>query len=82
MSNTVTWSSSNKKIATVKGGVVTGRGKGTATITVKCGKLKAKCKITVKKENTKASRDNEYKKVYRDVILQFEKDKIYPYSLA
>ena len=49
MEKPVTWKSSNKKVASVKGGVVTGRRKGTATITAKCGKLKAKCKVTVKK---------------------------------
>ncbi|MFD0826380.1 Ig-like domain-containing protein [Neobacillus sp. M.A.Huq-85] len=49
----VTWSSSNKKVATVsKSGVVTAKGKGTATITVKTkdGSYKAKCKVTVKKK--------------------------------
>lgn len=47
----VTWSSSNKKIATVsKNGKVKGIKKGTVTITVKTkdGKKKAKCKVTVK----------------------------------
>ena len=47
MKNSVTWKSSNKKVATVKGGVVTGRGKGTATITAKCGKRRVKCKVKV-----------------------------------
>lgn len=49
MNKTVTWSSSNKKIATVKKGVVTGKKKGTATITAECGGKKATCKVTVKK---------------------------------
>ena len=46
---TVTWSSSNKKVATVSSkGVVTPVGKGTATITAKSENgLKATCKITV-----------------------------------
>ncbi|MBR1627870.1 MAG: Ig-like domain-containing protein, partial [Lachnospiraceae bacterium] len=48
---TVTWSTSNKKIATVSSkGVVKGVRKGTATITVttKDKKKKATCKVTVK----------------------------------
>lgn len=46
---TVTWSSSNKKVATVSSkGVVTPVGKGTATITAKSENgLKATCKVTV-----------------------------------
>lgn len=45
-----TWSSSNKKVATVtKKGVVKGKSAGTATITVKYGKNSKKCKVTVKK---------------------------------
>ncbi len=47
--NTVTWSTSNKKVATVKNGKVTAKAKGTAYITVKTTNGKtAKCKITVK----------------------------------
>ncbi len=47
--DTVTWSSSNKKVATVdKNGVITARKKGTATITAKTsGGKKAVCKVTV-----------------------------------
>jgi len=45
-----TWSSNNKKVATVtKKGVVKGKSAGTATITVKYGKNSKKCKVTVKK---------------------------------
>lgn len=49
----VTWSTSNKKIATVsKKGLVKGIKAGKATITVKTkdGKKKARCKVTVKKK--------------------------------
>ena len=47
--NTVTWSTSDSKVATVKNGKVTAKAKGTATITVKTSNGKtAKCKITVK----------------------------------
>lgn len=47
--DTVTWSSSNKKVATVdKNGVITALKKGTATITAKTsGGKKATCKVTV-----------------------------------
>lgn len=44
----VTWSSGNRKIATVSsGGKVTAKRKGTTTITAKVGSKKYKCKITV-----------------------------------
>jgi hypothetical protein len=44
-----TWSSSNKKVATVKSGEVTAKKKGTAKITAKVGKKKYTCKVTVTK---------------------------------
>lgn len=47
----VKWSTSNKKVATVKKGVITATGKGKATITAKVGKKKLKCKIKVKKNS-------------------------------
>ena len=45
----ITWSTSNKKVATVDNGKVTAKGTGTATITVKTkdGSKKATCKVTV-----------------------------------
>ncbi len=47
----VTWKSSNKKIATVSNkGAVKAKKAGTATITAKCGKNSLKCKVTVKKK--------------------------------
>lgn len=47
--STVTWTSSNTKVATVKNGKITAKAKGTAVITVKTTNGKtAKCKITVK----------------------------------
>ena len=47
--STVTYTSSNKKVATVTSkGVVKGVKKGTATITVKCNGMTAKFKVTVK----------------------------------
>ena len=44
---TVTWTSSDKNVATVADGVVTAVGKGTATITAAAGGKTATCKITV-----------------------------------
>ena len=45
----VTYSSSNKKIVTVNSkGVITGKKKGTAYITVKSGKIRKKVKVVVK----------------------------------
>ena len=44
----VTYSSSNKKIVTVNSkGVITGKKKGTAYITVKSGKIRKKVKVVV-----------------------------------
>ena len=48
-SEKITYTSSNKKVATVTAkGVVKGLRKGTATITVKSGSKKMICKVTVK----------------------------------
>ena len=45
----ITFKSSNKKVATVTSkGVVKGKKKGTATITVQSGSKKVTCKVTVK----------------------------------
>ena len=47
----VTYTSSNKKVATVNSkGKITARKAGTATITVKCGKKTVKVQVTVKKK--------------------------------
>lgn len=47
--STVKWSTSKKSIATVTSkGIVTGKNKGTATITAKVGGKKYTCKVTVK----------------------------------
>jgi len=45
---TVTWTTSNDKVATVANGVVTAVGKGTATITAAAGGKTATCTVTVK----------------------------------
>lgn len=48
----ITWTSSNKSVATVSSkGVVKARKKGTAVITAKYGKKKLTCKVTVQKQN-------------------------------
>ena len=45
----ISYSSSNSKVATVNAkGVITAKKKGTAVITVKSGKVQAKCKVTVR----------------------------------
>ena len=46
-SKKVTWSTSNKKVATVSKGKVTAKKKGTANITAKIGNKKYTCKVTV-----------------------------------
>lgn len=46
----VKWSSSNKKVATVKKGIVKAKKKGKVTITAKVKGKKFKCKISVKKK--------------------------------
>lgn len=63
----VTWTSSNKKIATVtKKGKVTAKKAGKATITAKAGKKKYKCKIIVKakKKTDSAGQPSEQTKKY------------------
>mgnify|MGYP003291872163 CR=1 FL=1 len=50
--STVTWSTSNKSVATVNNGVVTGVASGTATITATCDGIKATATITVKNKPT------------------------------
>jgi hypothetical protein len=44
---TVIWASSNEAVATVRNGIVTGVGNGTAIITASCGGKKATCSATV-----------------------------------
>lgn len=47
---TVTWTSSNEGVATVKDGVVTAVSQGEATVTAKAGNQTASCKVTVSKK--------------------------------
>ncbi len=52
-SKKITWSSSDKSVATVsKKGVVTAKGSGKATITAKFGKFKKKCVVNVSYKDT------------------------------
>lgn len=45
----ISYSSSNKKVATISSkGTITGKKKGSTVITIKSGKIKTKCKVTVK----------------------------------
>ena len=46
--NTVKWSTKNKKVATVKNGVITGKKKGTTYVYAKANGLTKKVKVTVK----------------------------------
>ncbi len=67
----IKWSSSNTKVATVdKNGKVKAKSAGTATITVKNGKVTAKCKVTVKDITAKKIKLNKTK-------LSLEKGKTY-----
>lgn len=72
---TIKWSSSNKKIATItKKGIVTGVSEGKAIITAQFGKKKYKCTIVVYDEEAaiQASRDaaeDEFKAPEKDDIL-------------
>lgn len=75
----VTWSTSNKKVATVsKSGVVTAKNKGVATVTVKTksGSKKAKVKISVgsKPVAAKAAPDSSYQKEFESQVLQLIND--------
>lgn len=58
-SRKITWSSSNKKVATVKNGVITAAGVGEAEIKAKVGKKKsAVCKVSVKKPKVSLNRSS------------------------
>jgi uncharacterized protein YjdB len=69
----VTWTSSNKKIATVtSSGKVKGIKAGTATITAKVGKKTVKATVTVAKHKWTKVEDGHYEEVktgYRKYVL-------------
>ena len=67
-SSTVTWSSSNKNVATVSGGKVTAKGAGTATITATTANgKKTACKVTV----INGTRQKLYVNSYRVRVCNF-----------
>ena len=73
-SKSVTWTSSNKKIATVSKGVVTAKAAGTVTITAKANGKTAKCTVTVKQPNYRAL----YKKFLAKSTVKGGKDTYKP----
>lgn len=70
----VTWSSSDKKVATVKDGKVTGIGKGTANITVKTedGGFVDVCSVTVLQNVTEISVKNKEYTIKEGTIIKVE----------
>ena len=56
--DTVTWSSSDKSVATVNNGVVTAVANGTTTITAKAGDQTATCTVTVKTYSSSSGSDD------------------------
>lgn len=65
----VTWSSSNKKVATVSSkGVIKGKKEGTVTITAKVGAKKHKCKVIVKDFSDWISFETNYYDIMRSGI--------------
>ena len=80
-SKPVKWSTSNKNVAKVgSAGVVTGIGKGTATITAKAGSVIYKCRVIVN-ETYGASVSNVVIKRETPVMLTFTKDAVVSYKI-
>ena len=70
---TVTWSSSNTKVATVsKDGKITAVGAGTATITAKVGNYTAACKVTVSSKIQKGDVDADGEVTIADALMIFK----------
>ncbi|MDY3249200.1 MAG: Ig-like domain-containing protein [Candidatus Choladocola sp.] len=61
---TVSWASSNPKVATVKNGRITAKGQGTATITATANGVKSRCTVTVK--------GIDYKNLYYEFLKKAE----------
>ncbi|RHO88471.1 hypothetical protein DW049_05770 [Ruminococcus sp. AF41-9] len=71
LSDKITWSSSNKKVATVNSkGVVTAKAKGTAVITAICGEYKATCKVSVKTPTLKLAKTSASIKVGKKTTIK------------
>lgn len=69
---TVTWSSSNTKVATVSNGKITAVGEGTATITAKVGNFTATCKVTVSSKIIKGDVDADNTVTIADALMIFK----------
>lgn len=70
---TVTWTSSNTKVATVsKDGKITAIGAGTATITAKVGNFTATCKVTVSSKILKGDVDADGEVTIADALMIFK----------
>lgn len=70
---TVTWSSSNTKVATVsKDGKITAIGEGTAIITAKVGNFTATCKVTVSSKVIKGDVDADNEITIADALMIFK----------
>ena len=70
---TVTWTSSNTKVATVsKDGRITAIGAGTATITAKVGNFTATCKVTVSSKVIKGDVDADGEVTIADALMIFK----------
>lgn len=71
LSDKITWSSSNKKVATVNSkGVVTAKAKGTAVIIATCGEYKATCKVSVKTPTLKLAKTSASIKVGKKTTIK------------
>ena len=71
LSDKITWSSSNKKVATVNSkGVVTAKAKGPAVITATCGEYKATCKVSVKTPTLKLAKTSASIKVGKKTTIK------------
>ena len=71
-SKTVTWTSSNTKVATVSNGKITAVGAGSATITAKVGNCSATCKITVTDSLIKGDVDADNEVTIADALMIFK----------
>ena len=70
---TVTWTSSNTKVATVsKDGKITAVGAGTTTITAKVGNCTATCKVTVSSNIIKGDVDADKEVTIADALMIFK----------
>ena len=69
---TVTWTSSNTKVAKVSGGKITAVGAGNATITATVGSCTAKCKVTVSENAKKGDVDADGSVTISDALMIFK----------